>query len=82
MALHDDQLNRLVDAVVIAHRRYIATGFAGTSKSVTEIEEATLDELEEADAAEEAWKAADQALAEYRAAKLWEGLTNGSPPKG
>ena len=62
MALQDDQLNR----------------FAGVSKSVTEMEEATLDELEEADAAEEAWKTADEALADYKAAKLWGSLTNGT----
>jgi hypothetical protein len=42
------------------------------------MEEATLDELEEADAAEEAWKAADEALADYKAAKLWGSLTNGT----
>ena len=77
MALQDDQLNRLFDAVVVARRRYVATGFAGVSKSVTEME-ATLDELEEADAAEEAWKAADEALADYKAAKLWGSLTNGT----
>jgi hypothetical protein len=28
MALQDDQLNRLFDAVVVARRRYVATGFA------------------------------------------------------
>jgi hypothetical protein len=42
MALQDDQLNRLFDAVVVARRRYVATGFAGVSKSVTEMEEVTL----------------------------------------
>jgi hypothetical protein len=78
MALQDDQLNRLFDAVAVARRRYVATGFAGVSKSVTEMEEATLDELEEADAAEEAWKTADEALADYKAAKLWGALTNGT----
>lgn len=75
MALQDVQLNRLFAAVAIARRRYVATGFAGVSKSVTEMEEATLEELEEADAAEEAWKAADEALADYKAAKLWGSLT-------
>jgi hypothetical protein len=78
MALQDVQLNRLSEAVVVARRRYVATGFAGVSKSVTGMEEATLDELEEADAAEEAWKAADEALADYKAAKLWGSLTNGT----
>ena len=78
MALQDVQLNRLFEAVVVARRRYVATGFAGMSKSETEMEEATLDELEEADAAEEAWKAADEALADYKAAKLWGSLTNGT----
>jgi hypothetical protein len=76
MGLQDDQLNRLFEAVVIARRRYVATGFAGASKTPTEIEETTLDELEEADAAEEAWKAASQALADYKSAKLWGALTN------
>jgi hypothetical protein len=75
MGLQDDQLNRLFEAVVIARRRYVATGFADASKTPTEIEETTLDELEEADAAEEAWKAANQALADYKSAKLWGTLT-------
>jgi hypothetical protein len=78
MGLPDDQLNRLFVAVVMARRRYVATGFADASKPPTEIEETTLDELEEADAAEEAWKAADEALADYKAAKLWGSLTNGT----
>jgi hypothetical protein len=42
------------------------------------MEEATLDELEQADAAEEACKTADEALADYKAAKLWGALTNGT----
>jgi hypothetical protein len=78
MALQDVQLNRLSEAVVVARRRYVATGFAGVSKSVTEMEEATLIELEGADAAEKAWKTADEALADYKAAKLWGTLTNGT----
>jgi hypothetical protein len=78
MALQDVQLNRLFEAVVVARRRYVETGFASVSKSVTEMEEATLDELEEADAAEEAWKAADEALADYKGAKLWGRLTSGT----
>ncbi|HEV7548061.1 MAG TPA: hypothetical protein VGO42_26130 [Reyranella sp.] len=77
MALQDVQLNRLFEAVVVARRRYVATGFAGVSKSATEMEEATVDEIEQADAAEQAWKAADDALADYQAAKLWASLTNG-----
>jgi hypothetical protein len=75
LGLQDDQLNRLFEAVVIARRRYVATGFADASKTPTEIEETTLDELEEVDAAEEAWKAANQALADYKSAKLWGALT-------
>jgi hypothetical protein len=78
MALQDVQLNRLFEAVVVARRRYVATGFAGVSRSVTEMEEATLDEREEAGAAEQAWKAADEVLADYKAAKLWGSLTNGT----
>ena len=34
MALQDVQLNRLSEAVVVARRRYVATGFAGVSKCV------------------------------------------------
>jgi hypothetical protein len=78
MALQDDQLNRLFDAVVVARRRYVATGLAGVTQTVTEMEKATLDELEEAHFAEKAWKAADEALADYKAAKLWGALTNGT----
>ena len=52
MALQDVQLNRLFEAVVVARRRYVATGFAGVSKGATEMEEATVDEIEQADAAE------------------------------
>ena len=75
MGLQDDQLNRLFEAVAMARRRYVATGFADASKTPIEIEEITLDELEEVDAAEEAWKAASLALADYKSAKLWGALT-------
>ena len=71
MAVLDNQLNRLHEAAVVARRRYMATGFAGASKI---FKEATLDQLELADAAQEASKAADEALEDYKSAKLWGAL--------
>ena len=72
MPVRDNQLNRLHEAAVVARRRYEATGFAGASKT---FKEATLDELEAADAAQEASKAADEAFQDYKSAKLWDALT-------
>jgi len=71
MAVRDTQLNRLHEAAVVARRRYMATGFAGAA---TVFKAATLDELEVADAAQEASRAADEALEDYKSAKLWSAL--------
>ena len=56
------ELRRLREVAAAAHRHYAATGLSGPLVRIATIEEATLDELEDADVAETACKVADEAV--------------------
>ena len=70
MTLKDQRLTCLADAALAARQRYNAAGLAGSLKNVTPVERATSNKLAELEAAEAALKAADKALADYKATTL------------
>lgn len=71
MALEDEQLARLVDAAEAARGRYIALSLLNVTKSTNSAEGLTPEKLQEVAAAQAACKAADGALADWRAVQRW-----------
>ena len=70
MALDDEHFVHLLDDPAATGRRRIEVGLVNTLKSANTVEGPTAYELGQAEVAEAAWKAADEALADYQAGKL------------
>jgi hypothetical protein len=70
MAIHDEHFVHLLDDLAAAGRRRIEVELANSLKSANTLEGPTVYELGEAEAAEIAWKAADEALTDYQSSRL------------
>jgi hypothetical protein len=66
MTSDDRHLARLNEAVVSTERRHIAVGIAAAFKALSSVEPPTAGELADKKAAEAAWTAAVEALANYK----------------
>ena len=76
MALVDERLAGLVDAVAAAQRHHIAICLANTLKSINTVEGPALQERADSKAAGMACTAADAALEDYRAGMLFDAMMN------
>ena len=63
----DKELTRLREVSLAAHKRCLATGLSGAFVSAETLEQATMDQLADAEAADAACKVADQAVEVYQA---------------
>ena len=66
MAFAKNELMRLRELSRAAHTRCLATGLSGSFVNWETLEKATLDQLDDAEAADAACKVADQAVEEYQ----------------
>jgi hypothetical protein len=69
MALKDERLAEFIDALETTGRRYLTLGMATAFRLTNTADGAPKGEMAATAAAEAAWKAAEKALADYRAAR-------------
>ena len=70
MIFIEKELTRLRKISMAAHKRLLATGLSGVCLTSETLEQATLDQLDDAAAADAACKAADQAVEAYLVRRL------------
>lgn len=71
MAAADEHLSMLIDAATTAELRHFALGVSNSLKYTSSVEGPSFQELEEAEAALVAWKAATGALKAYQTRERW-----------
>ena len=67
MAFIEKELTHLRKVSMAAHKRCLATGLSGAFVNAQTLEQATMDQLDDAEAADAACKVADQAVEAYQA---------------